>query len=160
MHGGPVIAPLAHLRILAKDRPPGYMEDVISQGTIDGDHVVLTQEAWDDLCAKYRGTGPPLLEMLANFGESLQRWNQAGRPVVTQEEFRRRLDGCQGTGSFATVGRCLNWDPDAYGGRGRCLVCGCTDLKLYLATDECPLPEPLKRWRKAEESALQQQCIS
>jgi hypothetical protein len=31
------------------------------------------------------------------------------------------------------------WDHSAYGGIGRCRKCGCTALKLRLATAKCPL---------------------
>lgn len=48
-----------HLKVLeqwASRRPPGYIEDVLSHGTVEGDKVTLTDEAYAMLAAKYRGT--------------------------------------------------------------------------------------------------------
>lgn len=45
------------LRVLeqfAARRPPGYIEDVLSHGTVAGGAVTLTEEAYDKLAAKYR----------------------------------------------------------------------------------------------------------
>lgn len=52
------------LRQWSVRRPPGYLEDVLSHGTVEGDTVTLTDEAYELLVAKYRGnatakTAPP-----------------------------------------------------------------------------------------------------
>lgn len=47
---------LTDLRKAATSRPPGYVEDVLSHGTVDGDRVTLTDDAYALLVAKYRGT--------------------------------------------------------------------------------------------------------
>jgi hypothetical protein len=39
----------------AKTRPPGYAEDVLSHGTVEGDKVTLSDEAYAALSSKYRG---------------------------------------------------------------------------------------------------------
>lgn len=46
---------LAAINRAAKSRPSGYVEDVLSRGTVDGDLVTLTDEAYALLVAKYRG---------------------------------------------------------------------------------------------------------
>lgn len=46
---------LAAINRTAKSRPPGYVEDVLSRGAVDGDRVTLTDDAYALLVAKYRG---------------------------------------------------------------------------------------------------------
>jgi hypothetical protein len=38
----------------ATKRPPGYVEDVLSHGTVEGDKVTLSDEAYAALSSKYR----------------------------------------------------------------------------------------------------------
>jgi len=42
------------IRKVARNRPLGYEEDVLSHGTVEGDKVTLTDEAYALLVAKYR----------------------------------------------------------------------------------------------------------
>jgi hypothetical protein len=46
------------IRATATKRPPGYVEDVLSHGTVEGDKVTLSEEAYAALFAKYRGPQP------------------------------------------------------------------------------------------------------
>lgn len=46
------------LKRAAAKRPPGYLEDVLSRATVDGDRVTLTSEAYRELVNKYRGKTP------------------------------------------------------------------------------------------------------
>ena len=46
---------LQAIRNTATKRPPGYVEDVLSRGTVEGDKVTLSDEAYAELVAKYRG---------------------------------------------------------------------------------------------------------
>ncbi len=39
----------------ASVRPPGYVEDVLSHGTVEGDKVILSDESYRMLVEKYRG---------------------------------------------------------------------------------------------------------
>lgn len=48
---------LQSIYIKAKQRPPGYVEDVLSRGTIKGDSVILSNEAYKELAGKYRAHG-------------------------------------------------------------------------------------------------------
>jgi len=45
---------LASLTNTALSRPSGYLEDVLSRASVDGDRVVLTTQAYGSLVAKYR----------------------------------------------------------------------------------------------------------
>lgn len=49
---------LESLTKTAQSRPAGYLEDVLSRATVDGDRVTMTMQAYFDLVAKYRGVGP------------------------------------------------------------------------------------------------------
>lgn len=45
---------LQSVYIKAKQRPAGYVEDVLSRGTVDGDSVTLSSDAYKELAEKYR----------------------------------------------------------------------------------------------------------
>ena len=65
--------PIASLRQVAKRRPVGYLEDVLSHATVEGDSVSLTQEAYDALREKYKpappsGPGTELKKLLKSVG--------------------------------------------------------------------------------------------
>lgn len=58
---------------VAKHRPEGYLEEVLSSGTAEGDKVTLTDDAYRRLAAKYRaparpGTGTELKALLSKIG--------------------------------------------------------------------------------------------
>jgi hypothetical protein len=46
---------VSSLSVTAERRPPGYVEDVLSRGTVEGDKVTLSDDAYAELVAKYRG---------------------------------------------------------------------------------------------------------
>jgi hypothetical protein len=60
------------------------------------------------------------------------RWVGAGMPLVARATYRQRLTACQA---------CAYWKPAARLGLGKCRApgCGCTGLKLRLATERCPV---------------------
>lgn len=45
---------ISKIKERAKDRPPGYVEAVLSRGVIDGDFLEISNEALDDLRVTYR----------------------------------------------------------------------------------------------------------
>ena len=58
---------------VAKHRPEGYLEEVLSSGTVEGEKVTLTDEAYRILAAKYRapvrpGVGTELKALLSKVG--------------------------------------------------------------------------------------------
>lgn len=120
------------------ERPAGYYQDVISRGIIIGEEIEFTEEAYNELCAKY---GSPveysLQEIITNFAGTVLEWKKAGCPTVSEETLKARADKCRGS-----VDRdpCIHW-------RGshliaRCDLCKCTKLKLAMATTQCPI----KNW--------------
>jgi hypothetical protein len=92
--------------------------------------------AWGD-CA--RVTAPTPAEMAANAARSGARWMAAGLPIVSRSIYRVRLTLCRA---------CPHWSDGARLGLGKCNApgCGCTKLKLRLATERCPLNPP--RWER------------
>lgn len=61
------------------------------------------------------------------------KWAKAGFPIVSGEVLSERKGICAA---------CEFWNADAFGGLGRCGKCGCSGVKLRLATSKCPL----KKW--------------
>ena len=51
-----MLLPIAELMRQATQRPEGYLQDVLSRGIIRGDRLELTDEAYAELCAQYRGS--------------------------------------------------------------------------------------------------------
>jgi hypothetical protein len=132
---------IASVRAMAASRPPGYLEDVLSRGTVDGDWIELGDQAAGALAAKYarHGSAPKLLGEVVPVRQppgllaqglsvvvALGRWASEGFPVVTPGQLFDRSAHCA---------LCPSWDALA----GRCLSCGCYSLKHHLATERCPL---------------------
>lgn len=70
-----------------------------------------------------------------NFATAMLRWIRNGMPVVTPEEYQRRLDLCE---------TCPNFRGERANYTASCGRCGCNVIKLNLATEHCPLDPP--RW--------------
>lgn len=68
---------------------------------------------------------------------ALEHWAARGFPVVSAAEAGRRRSIC---------GSCPYWDERGFSGLGRCRHrgCGCSGVKLYLASERCPDDPP--RW--------------
>lgn len=85
-----------------------------------------------------RSTEPPTLaEKLTRFARAAKSWAKSGFSVVSDEEFLFRQNQCE---------TCKWWRGSASFGLGNCGKCGCTGIKLYWATEQCPLDPP--RWKK------------
>ena len=79
---------------------------------------------------------PTLVELVLGFSKAMAKWVASGRPVVSREILRDRLKACRG---------CEFWAKRSL--FAKCRKCGCRKLKLWMATEQCPLPEPEKRWK-------------
>lgn len=51
--------PIGALRDAARRRPAGYLDDVLSRASVEGDMVSLTEGAYSELREKYRNPPPP-----------------------------------------------------------------------------------------------------
>lgn len=78
---------------------------------------------------------PTKLQMARQFAYESTRWAVYGAPRVSEEVFQFRLDQCEG---------CHFWNGQSAFGYGKCGKCGCSGLKLFMATTRCPLDPP--RW--------------
>lgn len=75
------------------------------------------------------------LQRVAKFSSSAVHWVASGFKVVTAEQYQQRLNTCNS---------CDRWHGEKYFGLGQCGSCGCTGVKLFAATEECPM----KKWSK------------
>ena len=65
------------LRAQANERPAGYVEDVMSQGMIDGDTLLLKDDVYTQLCNRYR-TNSHAWPMWAKMAKFLARPGDKG----------------------------------------------------------------------------------
>tara|TARA_B100002019_G_C21237313_1_gene583475 strand:- start:551 stop:901 length:351 start_codon:yes stop_codon:yes gene_type:complete len=72
-------------------------------------------------------------DLANNLSKALVEWQRAGRPVVTSEQWNKRLSICRG---------CEYWQEIKQTKVARCLKCGCSSGKLLLSTSKCPLNPP------------------
>ena len=72
-------------------------------------------------------------EMISGFASAMKEWIANGAPIVSEDQYKERAETCLA---------CPHWDQDAYAGKGKCLKCCCSGVKLYLATSSCPI----KKW--------------
>lgn len=146
-------------------RREGFAAAVEAVAQRDGDDIIIDSVEWSRLAMEYanpqkagRGLGdcsdpqtarspalessltrppkppePTAAELTTSLGYAAFRAARAAilgeRVVLTDPEFRARAAACAG---------CEFWDAAARGGLGKCRVCGCTQLKLWLATERCP----------------------
>lgn len=116
--------PLAMLREVAAHRPPEYLPELCDAGIIAGDDLLLDEDVHAALAAKYR---PTLAEMLKNVSRAAANWAAAGFPVTEQRTYMHRA---------ATCATCPHHSADAW--VHACAICGCSGIKLHLASERCP----------------------
>lgn len=73
------------------------------------------------------------LDLTNNLTKALVEWQRAGRPVVTSEQWNKRLTICRG---------CEYWSEIKTTKIAKCKKCGCSSGKLLLSTSKCPLNPP------------------
>jgi hypothetical protein len=82
-----------------------------------------------------REAGPSLAKMAGNFIGAMGAYAKDGFRNVNKEEHAVRQAICNG---------CEFWDRNARMGAGKCMKCGCSGAKLWMASSECPI----KKWGK------------
>ncbi len=130
---------LSQIASKARTRPEGYVEYVLSLGKIVGDFLELEDHVFNEIRKKYREEtpkDPKPEEMVRNFSLAMGKWIKAGFKVVDQEKHNARAAICQGN---ELTPKCDFWEPGARLGMGKCKKCGCTKMKLWLATEKCPV---------------------
>lgn len=109
--------------LLWKIRKP---REICPIGKWHGDDITKTQLS----TAKPADGGPSLLKMAGNFALAMKDFAQSGFLKVTQEQYNARMDICNS---------CEFWQGDARMGMGKCLKCGCSGAKQWIATSVCPI---------------------
>jgi hypothetical protein len=126
--------PLENLAARAKERPEGYLEDVLGRGKVDGDELELSDEAFQELVKRYAtviAELPKFWEMISNFEEAMIGWAKSGFKTASKEEFKRRITVCSVCPNYK---KALELEAFPY-----CSACGCSGFKPHLATVDCPL---------------------
>lgn len=73
---------------------------------------------------------PPLVDRAVNFAKAMAAWTASGFSLASADVVAVRAKECEG---------CDQWNPKGYGGLGECKHCGCSGVKIHLATSSCPL---------------------
>ena len=75
---------------------------------------------------------PTISDMVINFSRAVFGFVKSGCKVVSEDEFKRRLEICRS---------CDLWDETARRGMGKCkhFKCGCTKVKHWMEISKCPL---------------------
>ena len=115
----------------AASRPPGYVETVLSRGTVKGEWLEIDPETLADLRDRFRPkTPPPVSVMAANLARAAAaevKARIAGTPPLDPEEIERRMATCRECENFIH-------------GQNRCALCGCfAALKSRLRSQHCPV---------------------
>ena len=85
---------------------------------------------------------PTLINKAKSLGNAAVNWaTQDGFRKVPEEIFQSRKNTCLA---------CPNWDAAAFGNTGRCKLCGCSVMKLYIPSAVCPDKPP--RWESIQAS--------
>ena len=73
---------------------------------------------------------PNALDKVKSLLTDTAKWAKKGFKLASGDVITRRFQHCQ---------NCAYWDRKAWGGSGKCTVCGCsTKAKLVLETSACP----------------------
>ena len=122
-----ITIPLVTLHSAAAAKPQGYYEACLAAGTVIGDSLELSEQAFAALRARF--SPPARTTQLRSFAGALTAECGAvlaGEAPVIEEEQARRIAICEGCEFFFVADR-------------RCSKCNCwMDLKSKLRTAACP----------------------
>lgn len=132
----------------AAKRPAGYLDDVISRGTVAGDHLEIEPMAMDELRRKYRETSAPAIVPPPRVPDG----DQADYPAILTmaksalkagaDEIRAVLNRATGVSDEEILRReqfCRSCEHFVFGQK-RCKLCGCfAALKSRMRSQHCPI---------------------
>lgn len=75
-------------------------------------------------------TAPGVLRQVSTLSVALMDWAKVGFKLASPIELDARIAICQ---------KCEQWEPKGWAGLGKCKKCGCSGVKLKLASEKCPL---------------------
>lgn len=115
----------------SKKTPPKNLEYAI----MDQICTRLESDPHSDRCFDY--TPPTKTELLTRAGNAIKNFVNNGFKLVTADQLLDRRAVCE---------ECSLWNGEGSFGMGRCGSCGCTGLKLHVASEKCPL----NKWEDIE----------
>jgi hypothetical protein len=126
---------ISDLHEAAKDKPPGYFEEVTTSGVIEGDVLHLEPQVYAKLRQKYSPqTSPSLMQQARNAAIAA---GSVAKAAVKGE--RIKVDPAEVTRRMGICNTCEHFN------NGRCNLCGCIiNFKTRLETEHCPDKPP--RW--------------
>jgi hypothetical protein len=120
--------PLVEIDLIAKHRAPGWREKCLAAAAeTHGSLVVFEYEVWREIAKEPKLSTPTLKDLALRFSGAVATWVIAGFPVVSEDQLNKRWNKCQ---------TCEHWERGTV--FAHCRKCGCTKLKLWLATEICP----------------------
>ena len=73
---------------------------------------------------------PSLIDKAISLGGAVTNWaTKDGFAKVSEQQFQERKSICV---------TCPHWDGTAFGNTGKCKLCGCSVMKLYVPHAKCP----------------------
>jgi hypothetical protein len=119
---------------------PHQVKEIPPEGqTFERQHLYLAKEFGGNVEAKAKkrtaAKEPTLMEKAKSLTDAVASWTKAGFKMATEEQYAARYEICKA---------CDFWVDEGYMGMGKCRQCGCSGVKLRLATSTCPL----EKWGK------------
>ena len=121
---------ISDINNIEKYRPDGYKKNVISLGKISGDFLEISEQNYLVLLKKYRTSQPSMMDKFRGLSGTLLKFAKSGFLLTESTLLKQRIKIC---------GKCSKWDKEAFGGRGKCGICGCSVLKHYILVAKCPM---------------------
>lgn len=125
--------PLNSIHAIADERPAGYVAELLSAGKLVGDFVEFDDAVFDALTAKF---SPSLPARGMSVARAFLAWAVEGFPIVSDQVYFERESICVPCPFYRRTRT-----------RHHCALCTCDQVKLHLATEQCPDKPP--RWIRA-----------
>lgn len=119
-----IVIDMVQAEASAQHRKPGFLEAIRDAAVSTTESTVtVSDDDYDRISKDYRIPGAP-----SRFLEAMAKWRKAGYALAPDQELLHRQEACRG---------CQD-RKELWWGFG-CRVCGCTGVKLHLATEKCPV---------------------
>lgn len=117
-----------YLKQRARRRPPEFLREALELATVDGEFLCWPEEVFNGLRERYPAQDEPgIAELASNLAGATALWVLAGCPATPDRDLQARR---------VTCAACPDHQPEL---PQKCRLCGCTALKLELATERCPV---------------------
>jgi hypothetical protein len=95
-----------------------------------GEWLKIKEKRMREAAGNNLPSGPSVGQMAKNFVVAMTESAKTGFKKVTPEQHAQRMAVCN---------NCQFWDGKARMGAGKCLKCGCSGAKQWLASSKCPI---------------------